>query len=46
MLDAVTFALHAVVFRERYIASHWFEIWNNCYLSELVSHSMGACEPV
>ena len=32
--------------RDRCIASHWFEIWNNCYLSELVSHGTGACEPL
>lgn len=40
------FCLACCCVRERSIASHLFEIWNNCYLSELVSHSMGACEPV
>lgn len=35
------FCLACCCVRERCIASHSFEIWNNCYLSELVSHSMG-----
>lgn len=35
------FCLACCCVRERCIASHLFEIWNNCYLSELVSHSMG-----
>lgn len=35
------FCLACCCVRERCIASHLFEIWNNCYLSELVSYSMG-----
>lgn len=41
MPDAVTLALHAFVLRGCRITSHLFEIWNNCYHSELVSRSMG-----
>lgn len=40
------FCLACCCVTERCIASHLFEIWNHFNLSELLSHSMGACEPV